>query len=136
MNTIDLNKIIAEHHLDVKELAAELFPGIKYPKLAFDRVLRGETYLDTNQLSRLSLYTGQSVDALICGRKWKPTSNAEKITFQSNDYVAELDAKNWITKVFHKNSLFHESVLHKSAIPLSEYLQQINEIISKHQQKL
>lgn len=134
MNTIDLNKIITDHDLDVKELAAELFPGIKYPKLALDRVLKGESYLDTNQLSRLSLYTGQPIETLMTGKNWIALAyNKENaIVFESGDYRAELDLMTWITKLFHKNSIFHESVITKSTIPLNEYLEQISNLIDNH----
>jgi hypothetical protein len=136
MGNIDLKKIIEDNDLDVRELAAELFPGIKYPKLALDRVLKGDTYLDTNQLSRLSMFTGLPIEVLYSGTPWKTTAKHEEgnITFEAGDYTAELDTENWITKVFHKGSIFHESVLHRSTIPLNEYLHELDKIIVNHKQ--
>jgi hypothetical protein len=133
MHTLDLNRIIPENNLEVKKVAEELFPKNKYPKLALDRVLKGEAFLDTNQLSLLSLMTGVPIHFLYSNGSWEmSTKKKGMITFQTQDYKAELDLENWVTKIYHKNSLFHEALLHKEAIPLSEYLEQINNLIIKN----
>jgi len=54
MKKIDLKKIIENAGLDIKETAQHLFPNNKYAKLALDRVIKGDAFLDTNQISKLS----------------------------------------------------------------------------------
>lgn len=135
MKTIDLNKIIEDNNLDVKELAGELFPDIKYPKLALDRILRGESKLDTDQLSRLSLYTGLPIEVLYSGTPWKTNISDKLVQFKTGDYKAELDRETWVTKIFHKGTIFHESIIHQSTIPLDEYFEELNSLINKHQNK-
>ena len=55
MKTIDLKEIIEKRKLDAKDVAQQLFPGIKYPKLALNRIIAGEAVLDANQISKLAL---------------------------------------------------------------------------------
>lgn len=133
MKTIDLNRIIEERELDAKEIAQQLFPGNKYPKLALNRVIAGEAVLDANQISKLALLTGLSIDQLYSGNGWKSTSKAGIITFTNEGYKAELNTETWVTKVFHNDSLFHESIITPGATPISEYLKELNLLISKNQ---
>lgn len=133
MKTIDLNKIIEKQELDPKEVAQQLFPGNKYPKLALNRVLAGEAVLDANQISKLALLTGLSVDQLYSGNDWKMRSKAGIFYFQNGEYKAELNTETWVTKIFHNDSLFHESIITPGATPVSEYLNELNSIINKNQ---
>lgn len=133
MKTIDLNGIISKQELDPKEVAQQLFPGNKYPKLALNRVLAGEAVLDANQISKLSLMTGLSIDQLYSENGWKSTSKAGIIAFQNGEYKAELSTETWVTKIFHNGSLFHESIITPGATPVSEYLNELNSIIIKNQ---
>lgn len=133
MKTIDLNRIIEEIELDAKEIAQQLFPGNKYPKLALNRVIAGEAVLDANQISKLALLTGLSIDQLYSGNGWKLISKAGIITFTNGGYKAELNTETWVTKVFHNDSLFHESIITPGATPISEYLKELNSLISKNQ---
>lgn len=131
MSKIDLKKIIEEQNLDVKVIATELFPGNKYPKLALDRVLKGDAFLDSNQISRLSLMTEIPIQFLYDSGSWTKKMTKDLITFESGEYRAELNTSSNITKVFHKGSLFHESVIHKNSITLSEYLSEVKKLILK-----
>lgn len=133
MKTIDLNGIIIKQELDPKDVAQQLFPGNKYPKLALNRVLAGEAVLDANQISKLSLMTGLSVDQLYSENGWTSTSKAGIIAFQNGEYKAELSTETWVTKIFHNGSLFHESVITPGATPVREYLNELNSIIIKNQ---
>jgi len=132
MKTLDLKSIIDRNNLEVKEVAVELFPNNKYAKLALDRIIKGEAFLDTNQLSRLSQMTGITINELFEGGKWKLKSDDTMMTFEYGDFRAELNTSTWETKVYHKNSIFHESVLSKRTISLKEYLSELNKLITKY----
>lgn len=132
MRTVDIPKIIQYSGIDAKVLAKELFPLHKFPSEALSRIVSGKSVLDANQLSRLSELTGQSVDTLFNRVPWVASSKKDKIVFTAGDYTAELDTSKWTSKVYHNNSIFHETVLHSRSIPLSEYLKAISEIIEKH----
>ena len=132
MNKIDLQSIIGTYRLDQKEIAESLFPGNKYPALALKRVLSGEAYLDTNQVSKLALTIGVPIEKLFSGAEWKGYCKGSTHTFTNGEYKAELDTQTWTTKLFHKDSLLHEEILHSGSTPLSEYLSKLDELILNH----
>ena len=132
MQTVDIQKIIDQHGLDVDHVAEQLFPGHKYPRLAYNRVKHGKGTLDTNQVSKLALLTGRSISSLYSGEEWKAKTKENLHVFTNGEYRAELDTQTWVTKIFHNNSLFHEAIIHSSTIPLQEYLMEIDKIILKN----
>lgn len=135
MKTINLSEIIEKQNLDVKDVAEQLFPSNKYPKLALDRVLKGEAFLDTNQVSKLSMLTGIPIEKLYSGAEWKGSNEKGVHKFTNGDYVAELDTKTWVTKLYCNGSLFHESIIHNGTIALSAYLNELTSLINKYNQK-
>jgi hypothetical protein len=132
MKTINLKEIIEKQNLDTKEVAEQLFPNNKYPKLALDRVLSGKAFLDTNQMSKLSMLTGIPIEKLYSGSEWKPSNQKGIHKFTNGEYVAELDTKTWITKIYKNDSLFHEAIISDGSIALSVYLSELTSIINKN----
>ena len=135
MKTIDITKIIQDHNLNAKELAASLFPLHRFPHMALTRILQGKGVLDANQISLLSEITGQSINSLFNQSEWVAQSREGIIFFSSGDFRAELDMEKNTSKVFHKDSIFHETILHTTSIPLSEYLKEISESVLKFKNK-
>jgi len=132
-NEFNLQQIINKYNLDVKFIAEELFPANKYAKLALNRVLSGETFLDTNQLSRLALILNTNVENLFKDSvSWDITGMPNKIVFTLNNFRVELDTENWMTKLFDKNSIVHTELLHNKSIQIKDYLDHINKLINKY----
>ena len=131
MKTIDLDKIIKKKKLDKKELAQQLFPGHKYASLALNRVIKGDGFLDSNQISLLSELTGIKIGNLYSGNEWDLKNDKGLTVFTSGNFRAELDTNTWVTKVFDNDSLFHESVIHSDSTPLSVYLTQLTKIVGR-----
>jgi len=132
MKTIALDKIIEKKKLDKKDLAQRLFPGNKYASLSLNRVIKGDGFLDSNQISLLSELTNIPINELYENNDWSSESTNGVIVFTSKDYRAELNIKSNLTKVFKNGSLFHESIIHSGSVPLSEYLDKLAEVISEH----
>lgn len=130
MRTIKVKEIIETRGLDIKEVARQLFPKNKYPDLALNRVIKGKNVLDADQISKLALMAGIQLSELFSGEAWKGSSRKGVHIFTNGDFRAELDSESWVTKVFHKDSMFHESIIHSGATPLSEYLNQLDLIIN------
>ena len=135
MKTIDIAKIIQDRNLNAKELAASLFPLHRFPDMALTRLIQGKGVLDANQISLLAELTGQSVSALFNQEEWIASSREGIIFFSSGDFRAELDMERNTSKVFHKGSIFHETILHTTSIPLSEYLKGISASVLKFKSK-
>lgn len=132
MKKINLKKIIANQGLEEKEVAIKLFPNNKYPKLALDRLLAGESVLDANQISLFSFYSGIPITELYEGGGWKSTQKEHTHILVSGDYTAKLDTRSWTTEIFHKNSLFHEFIIHSPSINLGDYIEKLNSEINKN----
>lgn len=135
MKTIDLDKIIKTKKLDKKELAQRLFPGNKYASLALNRVIKGDGFLDSNQIVLLSELTGIKIGNLYSGNEWDLKNDKGLTVFTSGNFRAELDTNTWVTKVFDNDSLFHESVIHSGTTSLSVYLNSLTQITESHKSK-
>jgi hypothetical protein len=129
MKTINIKGIIERQGLDVKEISRQLFPKNKYPRLALNRVMSGGAVLDANQISKFALLAGIDISDLYSGANWNAKSKQGVHIFTNGDFRAELNADTWITKIFHKDSLFHESIIHSGSTPLSAYLNELDSII-------
>ena len=134
MNTINIKQIIETRGLDKKEIASQLFPGNKYPSLALNRVIAGDSFLDSMQISKLSLLSGLTIPE-VYGVKWETRTESNIVVFTYGNYRAELNREKWITKVFHYDSIFHESVIHSATIALSVYFDELNSIINQYKKK-
>lgn len=138
MKTIDLEKIMREKAIGPKELAAELFPANKFQKMALERVIKGDSTLDVNQLSRLSSFTDIPVGELFLdaeidpSAKWEILGTPDKLTFSLGDYRADLCTESWTTKLYHTKSIFHTRVDHDGKLPLSQYFEMLNSYITKN----
>jgi transcriptional regulator with XRE-family HTH domain len=130
--TINLRELIEQRGLRLQEVAEILFPDNRFPRAALNRVLNGKTLLNSEQVSRLAAWLGVSVDNLYRGA-WNSEFRGETCILTNGNYRAELSVKTGETKVFHLGSLFHETVLHDPAIPLSKYIELLNTIIKNHQ---
>lgn len=135
MQKIDIERIIKEQGLNVTEVAQQLFPKQKYPRLALNRVIAGNGLLDSDQVSKLALLAGLKISDLFSGENWTAQSKQGIHYFQNGDFKAELNTRTWITKVFHKDSLFHESVMIAGNTPLNIYLRELDAIINTYKSK-
>lgn len=134
MQKLELQKIIERYELDVHEIAKKLYPLAKYPKLAIDRVLSGEALLNSEQVSLLANIVGVPINFLYSGGgwTWNGTAKESLLSFSTEEYNAELNTDTWVTKIYHKGSLFHDAIIHGGSVPLSEYLAILSNLIVKH----
>lgn len=131
MESIKIQKIIEENNLDKKEVALHLFPKNAYAVLALNRVIAGRGKLNSAQISKLASLANISIDAAYSG-DWKTEVEKGVITFTSDEYLARLDTSTWAVKIYHKKSLFHKQVMMGCDITVSEFVANIDSIISEH----
>jgi len=132
MHKIDIDSIIKEAGFDKLDVAKQLFPDNKLPVPALQRIRDGVSFLDSNQLQKLADMVGCTVSDLYTVEGWRAKSEKERNIFLKGDYVAELCTRSNITTVYHKGSMFHESIIHEGTVLLSEYINVLNNLISKH----
>lgn len=131
MKTINLKRIVEESGKDRTEIAKHVFPGNKFPVLALKRVMAGHAVLDANQISRLALYLDVPIEDLFAG-SWKAAKPlGGTYTLTNGRWTAVLSLSSGITRLFHDDTIYHEEVLHTSAIPLSEYIKTLDNLINK-----
>jgi hypothetical protein len=129
---VDLNRFLEENHLDIKETAYALFPKNNYPVMALKRVIDGNGLLDSAQMARLAALAGVDIAQLYTSN-WVKTAKATKFILDSGDYRAELDMKTWCTRIFHRGSMFHEELITRPLIPLSDYIRLVSERVASHE---
>lgn len=135
MKKIDVTALIQKNNLDAKDLASKLFPTHQHPTLALTRIIQGKSVLDANQISLLSELTGQTINSLFDLSEWEASSTDKILVFKSGDFTAELDMAKGLSKIYHKNSVFHETILHSLSIPLSDYLSEVTAAVVKFNNK-
>lgn len=127
---INLHKLMVDRKIDRKDLAAVLFPGHKYSAVALTRLLSGRSKLGEEQIYRLSIFTGLSIDALYADTmQWKQTSDAGFIRFTMDQFRAVYAPANGVTKIYHLEKLLATHILSKPNQPLSDYLREITDIV-------
>jgi hypothetical protein len=127
---IDLRTLIQARNLDKKELAKVLFPKAKHPAMALARLLSGRAKMNEQQIYRLSMFSGLSIDALYYeSLHWKQVAHNGLIRFTLDDYSAIYSPTMGITKIYHLESLLATHVLSSPNQPLSDYLTEINRIV-------
>lgn len=128
---IDLSAIIADRDLDRTALAKVLFPSNEHPMPALTRVLQGRARLKEEQIYRLSLFTGLSIDALYKDSLyWKITQHEELVRFSRDNYSAIYSPATGITKIYHLESLIATQTISASNQLLADYFREIHEIIT------
>lgn len=133
--SIDIKAAIEKSGLDYAEAAEQIFPDNVHPRLALNRVVKGEAFLNERQIRKLAALTGSTVAELFGESVWKSTRKHDTLVFTSKDFKAELNVATWETKIFHNETLFHDSVIHSGFIPLSEYISKLNELITNYLNK-
>jgi hypothetical protein len=132
---IDVRAAIKKAGLNFREVAGHLFPDNVHPYNALNRVSNGDGFLNEPQIRKLAELTGLTAAELMGESEWKGTRKGDTILFKSGDFKAELCTKDWVTKLFHNGSLFHEEIIHSGFIPLSQYVSKLNELITNHLNK-
>ena len=131
---VDLQNLIDNLQLDKKALAKVLFPKSLHPDLALSRLMTKRSKMDEQQVYVLATYTGMSVDSLYKpAMYWKHEVMNNRVRFTNGDYTALYDPATGITKILLLNKQIALHTLSGNMQPLSEYLQQLNQIILTQQ---
>lgn len=132
MKTFDITKVIEYYSPNIEELSKVLFPHIKYPKQAFDRVIRGEANLDTVQLESLASYLGVMITDLFSIEDWKGSwdSGCKCLTFVKGLYRVNLNYGGTFITVYKDGKVIHQEIKANSdKMTLTDFIQYINNLI-------
>lgn len=129
----NLEDIIKANQLDTEELAKLLFPYVKYPKQAFDRVLKHETELDVNQLHILASFIGVFVSDLFNIGTWKSVSENKLITFVNGEYKAVVSETRAMVTLYKEDKILDNFVINFDMVTISQFINIINKTIEKYE---
>lgn len=134
MKDINLKHLIESRDLCYNEVAVLLFPDNKHPKLALNRVLKGEARLDSAQISRLAAFMKVEISDLYGLPGWKASLGEDGIhVFKNGEFTARLNTTTWTTEVFKNDELLHGTIIHSGCMSLENYIQQIHKFLFNHE---
>lgn len=135
MQKLDLKRIIKTANLKTSYLGAQLFPNNKDPKQAVNRVCRGEAFLDSEQIAKLSELLNVPIGLLFDNAEWDMSTSKEEpniIRFRAYGYFAELNTRTMKTRVSLNGTVFFEEITHERATLIGDYLNDLTDLIIKY----
>ena len=136
MQTLNLKRIMETANLKAPYVGAHLFPDNKEPRQAVYRVMKGEAFLDSEQIAKLSELLNVPIGLLFDDASWCMSVKPERrnvINFRTYDYFAELNTETMETTLSRNDVLMFEKVItHDRGITLTDYLAQLTNLIIKY----
>lgn len=134
MEKFSIKRVTEVYKPDLDELAKALFPTVTYPKLAFNRILKGEANLDSTQISILASYLGVSVSELftIDDSGWHMSSctGDSRLIFTKGDYKATLYGQSLTILKCDKCIAALTFLVNKEAMSLEDFIKLLDEKIT------
>lgn len=128
METFDIKKVIKKYSLKEEDVADVLFPNVRYKKMALDRVLKGETCLDTKQLQALANLAGVFIFDLFQYNDWTGQSEDGHLVFKNGEYIVKLQYKGVKLSVYKGTKLVYDE-LNLSNMNVEDFFQYLNKLI-------
>lgn len=133
MEHFNINNVIEHYKLNTENLARALFPTVKYPKQAFDRILKGEANLDIIQVERLANYIGVLVTDLFSANTWKGFSEDKCLTLQKGQYKAKLNYNGVYLSIYKDNVLIEQKISNVPNMTVQEFIDYLDNLIKNYE---
>ena len=133
MEQFNINSVIEHYKLNTEDLAKVLFPTVKYPKQAFDRVLKGETDLDIKQIETLASHIGVLVTDLFSAGTWKGSSEDGCLTMLKGDYKVKLNYKGVFISIYKNNNLIEQKISNVPDMIMHEFINYLDNFIKNYE---
>lgn len=133
MEQFNINSVIEHYKLNTEDLAKVLFPTVKYPKQAFDRVLKGETDLDIKQIETLASHIGVLVTDLFSAGTWKGSTEDDCLTMLKGDYKVKLNYKGVFISIYKNNNLIEQKISNVPDMAMHEFINYLDNFIKSYE---
>lgn len=133
MEQFNINSVIEYYKLNTEDLAKVLFPAVKYPKQAFDRVLKGEANLDVIQLERLASHIGVLVTDLFLIGTWKGSSEDGCIILLKGNYKVKLNYNGVYVSIYKNNELIYQKLSNVPEMTVEEFINYLDNFIKTYE---
>lgn len=129
MEKFDINKVLEFYKPDLDAVAKVLFPHNNFPQAALNRVLKGPTVIDANQIATLAKYLGVLVSDLYnIDSNWKGSFKAGYLTFTNGDYKAVVNYKGSFVTIYKNNEIIAQELV-ATSMSVENFIQYINNLI-------
>lgn len=133
MEQFNINNVIEHYKLDIEDLAKVLFPAVKYPKQALDRILKGEGSLDITQVEKLAKYIGVLVTDLFSANTWKSSAEDGCLTLLKGQYKAKLNYNGVYLSIYKDNVLIDQKVSNVPSMTIREFINFLDNLIKNYE---
>lgn len=133
MEQFNISNVIEHYKLNTEDLAKVLFPTVKYPKQAFDRVLKGEANLDIMQVERLALHIGVLVTDLFSVNTWKGSSEDGCLVMLKGEYKVKLNYNGVYVSIYKNNNLIRQNISNVPSMTVQEFINYIDNFIKNYE---
>ena len=133
MEQFNISNVIEHYKLNTEDLAKVLFPTVKYPKQAFDRVLKGEANLDIMQVERLASHIGVLVTDLFSANTWKGSSEDGCLVILKGEYKVKLNYNGVYVSIYKNNNLISQNLSNIPSMTVQEFINYIDKFIKNYE---
>lgn len=133
MERFNISNVIEHYKLNTEDLARVLFPTVKYPKQAFDRVLKGEANLDITQVERLASHIGVLVADLFSVNTWKGSSEDGCLVMLKGEYKVKLNYNGVYVSIYKNNNLISQNLSNVPSMTVQEFINYIDNFIKNYE---
>ena len=133
MEQFNINNVIEHYKLNTEDLAKVLFPAVKYPKQALDRVLKGEGNLDITQVEKLANYIGVLVTDLFSANTWKGFTEDGYLIFLKGQYKAKLNYNGVYLSIYKDNVLIEQKISNVPDMTIQEFVNFLDNLIKNYE---
>lgn len=133
MESFNINSVIEHYKLNTEDLAKALFPTVKYPKQAFDRILKGEGNLDIVQVEKLANYIGVLVTDLFSINTWKGSTEDGCLILLKGQYKAKLNYNGVYLSIYKNNVPIAQSISNVPNMTIQEFINFLNNLIKNYE---
>lgn len=130
--TFDINKVIEHYKLDANEVAKVLFPHVRYQTLALNRVLKGEAFLDTEQVQKLANLAGVLVQDLFTFGDWKGSQEDGCLIMLKGEYKVKLNYNGVYMTLYKGSEVIAKELTNPKHISIDEFISHINNLIKNN----
>lgn len=133
MEQFNISNVIEHYKLNTEDLAKVLFPTVKYPKQAFNRVLKGEANLDITQVERLASHIGVLVTDLFSANTWKGSSEDGCLVMLKGEYKVKLNYNGVYVSIYKNNNLISQNLSNVPSMTVQEFINYIDNFIKNYE---
>lgn len=134
MEKFNINEIVGRlSPEEAAQLPKVLFPDVKFPKLAFNRILKGEAHLDTCQVAKLAEFLGMPVADLFRAGSWRGGSEDGYLTLSRGRYRAKLNYGGVYLTLYKDDEVIGQVLSNVPGMTVQEFTEYLNKLINEYE---